>query len=319
MSFPVLCPTQIWSLWSLVSLSPTALTTGVSCIGRILELGPGAVKLDPGQLVFFDTTVRARDEPYTIMLQGLFAAEQKLQTYWRNGAFAEKVLVPLENIHPIPEAMLERYGAAKLSEMNTTLVPYGGFLAGGLQAGGRVMIQPATGHFGAAGVAVAVAMGASAVLAVGRNKDVLSSLVEKFGPRVHPVVITGTQEDKEIYGALKPVDMTLNIYPAGSSVESIVHGLGALKSGGTLVFMGGVQDAVPLPYGQLMQRCITVKGQFMYPSSAVAKMIGMIEGGLLDLTAFEEKAFKLDDVLEAVEYSASKENRGWLSSTVLEP
>ena len=102
-------------------------------------LGPGAVAFKPGQLVFFDCTVRARDSPQTIMLQGLFAAEQnggqKLQSYWRNGAFAEKILVPLENIHPLPESLLEKYTPAQLSEINSTLVPYGGLLAGNLEPG----------------------------------------------------------------------------------------------------------------------------------------------------------------------------------------
>jgi hypothetical protein len=38
-------------------------------------------------------------------------------------------------------------------------------------------------------------------------------------------------------------------------------------------------------------------------------VIGLIEAGLLDLNAFEGKSFKLDNVLDAVEYSASSQNR----------
>src|SRR5579859_5590419 len=131
---------------------------GVSCVGRVDSFGEGTVSLKKGQLVFFDTTVRARDDPLAIILQGLFAQKenggQKLQEYYRNGSWAEKILVPVENVHPIPEELLEQYGAAKLTEMNTAVVPYGGLLAGELEPGEKVMIQPATGHFGAAGVAV---------------------------------------------------------------------------------------------------------------------------------------------------------------------
>jgi alcohol dehydrogenase len=258
----------------------------------------------------------------TIMLQGLFALEenggQKLQAYWRNGAFAEKLLCPVENVYPMPETLLEKYGAGKLAWLNTTLVPYGGLLAGGLEAGQRVMVQPATGHFGAAAVAVAVAMGASAVFAVGRNQGVLDELVKKFGPRVKPVVVTGRDSDEEVYASLE-ADMTLNLYPPGSPTDAIIYGLMALKPGGTLVLMGGVQDVIPIPYSELMRNSITIKGQFMYPPSAVLKMIGLVEAGLLDLNAFDEKMFKMDDVLEAVEFSASKENRGWLYQVVLEP
>src|SRR5271170_581294 len=63
------------------------------CIGRVDSLGSGAVSLKPSQLVFFDTTVHARDNPTTIMLQGWIAQEetggQKLEAYWRRGAFAQ--------------------------------------------------------------------------------------------------------------------------------------------------------------------------------------------------------------------------------------
>jgi alcohol dehydrogenase len=254
------------------------------------------------------------------MLHGIIAAgdAEKLQSYWRNSTFAEKVLVPLENVYPIPESLLERYSPARLTELNTSLVGYGGLLAGNLEPGQSVMIQPATGHFGAAAVAVAVAMGASAVYAVGRNTSVLNTLVEKLGKRVKPVVIKGAETDKDVYGKLQ-VDMTLNLYPPGSLVENVIYGFPALKAGGTLVLMGGIQEAVAIPYGELMFKCITVKGNFMFPQSAVPKIIALAEAGLLDLDVFEEKSFKLGDVAEAVEFSASQENRGWLYSTVLEP
>jgi len=213
-----------------------------------------------------------------IMLQGWIAQEenggQKLQAYWRNGSFAEKILCPMENVHAIPETLLQKYGRWKLAWLSSALVPYGGLLAGGLEAGQRVIVQPATGHFGAAAVAVAIAMGASSVLAVGRNKGVLEELVKKFGARVKPVVITGKASDKETYASLD-VDMSINLYPPGSPTDAIVYGLSALKSGGTLVLMGGVLEPIPIPYMEVMRKSITIKGQFMYPRSAVPKMIGL--------------------------------------------
>jgi len=301
----------------------TQLTLGMCCIGRVESLGPDSVSLKIGQLVFFDITVRARDNPNTVMLQGFYAPREEgadtLQKYWRNGAFAEKILVPLENVHPIPEYLFEKYGAAKLSEMSSILVPYGGFLSAGFEPGQSVMIQPATGNFGAAGVPAALAMGASRVYVVGRNSDVLNAFVKRFGPRVKPVVVKGTDEDKNIYAGLEPVDVILNIYPWGAPVESTVHGMAALRRGGTLVLMGGIPDAVPLPYLEMMMKSITVKGQYMYPPSAIRKLVGLIEAGLLDLNAFEEKSFKIDDVLDAVKYASNKDTRLWLASTVLEP
>ena len=85
----------------------------------------------------------------------------------------------MENVHPIPESLLERYGVGKWAWLSTTLVPYGGFLAGTLEAGQRDMVQPATGHFGAAAVAVAIAMGASTVFAAGNVLNAWSEICAK--------------------------------------------------------------------------------------------------------------------------------------------
>jgi hypothetical protein len=40
---------------------PTPLVAGTSAIGRVVAVGPDAVKLKPGDLVFVDCTIRARD------------------------------------------------------------------------------------------------------------------------------------------------------------------------------------------------------------------------------------------------------------------
>jgi hypothetical protein len=43
-----------------------------------------------------------------------------------------------------------------------------------------------------------------------------------------------------------------------------------------------------------------------------------VESGVLDVSFFEQKVFKFDDVLEAVEFSASRENRGLAYLVLLE-
>src|SRR2546423_9430929 len=133
--------------------------------------------------------------------------------------------------------------------MNTALAPYGGLLAGGLGPGQKVMIQPAAGRFGAAGVAAAIAMGAT-VYAVGRNSSILDSLVEKLGKRVVPVVVKGTEEDISVYQKLQ-VDMILNIYPRGAPAEAITWGFEALKPMGMLILMGGTHDNLTLKYEEV--------------------------------------------------------------------
>ncbi|KAK9234225.1 chaperonin 10-like protein [Lipomyces kononenkoae] len=121
---------------------PVPFTPGVSPVGRIEAVPSDATTLQPGQLVFVDTTVRARDS------QGI---------------------VPLENVHTLDEKLLVdslKYSPARLSWINALLVPLGR----------RSLYDSRTGHCGRAAVDIALAMGAGRVIAVGRRKESLTAI-----------------------------------------------------------------------------------------------------------------------------------------------
>jgi alcohol dehydrogenase len=128
------------------------LAPGCGAIGVVEKTGPDTTRLQPGQLVFCDPMVRPRDDsttPANSMLQGWIArgeGPQKLQTYFRNGPFAEKMLIPLENAAPLDH--MDDRDPVKLSWLVALLVPYGGLLAANVQPGQTVMVNGATGFFG---------------------------------------------------------------------------------------------------------------------------------------------------------------------------
>jgi NADPH:quinone reductase-like Zn-dependent oxidoreductase len=86
---------------------------GSSCIARIHSIGPDAVSLTSGQLVYCDMTIRARDDPNTAILMGLHggAAPKLMEGEWRDGTYAEYAKFPLENVFPLnEELLLKRFG-----------------------------------------------------------------------------------------------------------------------------------------------------------------------------------------------------------------
>lgn len=168
------------------------LAPGVGAIGRVRSIGPDATRIAPGDWVFCDPTVRSRDDADSpdIMLQGLTAPSegaQRLQAHFRHGSFAERMLMPLENAVRLGE--LYEAQAVRWCALSTLLVPYGGLLAAGLEPGQTALISGATGNFGSAGVAVALAMGASRVVAPGRNRAALAALEHRFGSRIVTVAL----------------------------------------------------------------------------------------------------------------------------------
>ena len=84
------------------------LIPGGSSIGRVESVGPDAVSLKPGQLVYCDITIRARDNPNLAILMGLHgeAAMRLMEGEWRNSTFAQYTKFPLENVFALDEDIL---------------------------------------------------------------------------------------------------------------------------------------------------------------------------------------------------------------------
>lgn len=300
---------------------------GPGAIGRVREAGMDSTKLKPGNWVYCDPTVRSRDDAQApdIILQGLTAggeAAQKLQRYFRDGAWAEQMRVPTENVTRIGD--IEPGDAPKWCAMGNLLVPYGGLSAIGLTAGETVVINGATGGFGSAGVAIALAMGAETVITTGRNAAVLDDLADRFGKRVRPVRMTGDEaEDRaRILAAAKvPIDCVLDILPPAASAAQVRAAALTVRPNGRVVLMGGVGmlggSGLDLPYPWLMRNNITMRGQWMYPRDAALRVAGMIRAGLIDIDLIRTTMFPLERVNEAVEHAA--EHAGPFRATVLTP
>ena len=293
-------------------------TLGVAAVGRVRAVGPDSTRLQTGDWVLCDPTLRSRDHALTpdIMLQGWSARGDgglRLQRHYGNGSFAEQLLVPTENVvplGPIAPADAGRWVAAA----TVCLVPYGGLLAAELAAGDTVLINGATGNFGSAAVAVALAMGAACVVAPGRDEKMLAELENRFGSRVRTVRHGDTEEMRR--AAPGPIDVVLDLLPPSAGNEAVRAAAMTVREYGRVVLMGGVQDDVSLPYRWLMRNGITVRGQWMYPRWASNRFVDLVRAGLLDLNQFTVTEFVLDDIADAVEHATTT---GRFTATVIKP
>ncbi len=298
---------------------------GAGGVGRVRATGPDATRLAAGDWVYCDCTVRSRDDALSpdITLQGVSARGEgglKLQRYFHDGSLAEQMRVPTENAVPI--GPINAGDAARWCALGVALVPYGGFLAAGLRAGETVLVSGATGNFGSAAVAVALAMGAARVVAPGRNEVALEDLARRFGPRLRPYRLTG-EEAADCRGmqtaASGPVDCVLDIMPPSVGTDVVRAALMTVRPYGRVVLMGGVGmlggSDLALPYPWVMRNCITIHGQWMYPRAAVPWLAALAQSGVLDFGQYEITEFGLDHANEAVAHAAA--NGGPFRMTVV--
>ncbi|KAG8532140.1 uncharacterized protein KY384_003779 [Bacidia gigantensis] len=153
-------------------------------IGRVVEVRPDAMTLEPGDLVGVGGIIRGRDDGDNRFLQGLhdgFSEDSELLTrqVWPNsGTFAEHAKVPIR-----------------------------------LTAGERVIISPATGSFGGAAAMVALAMGAMVVV-FGRNGVKLKQLKALDDKRIDLVQVPGdVAKDTAAWKSFGAVDALFDISP----------------------------------------------------------------------------------------------------------
>ncbi|WP_116135145.1 zinc-binding dehydrogenase [Trinickia diaoshuihuensis] len=300
---------------------------GCGAIGRVRTSGPDATHLKVGDWVFCDPTVRSRDDALMpdIVLQGWSARGDgglRLQRYYHDGPFGEQVRVPTENAVRIGDIEPER--ASRWCALTVMLVPYGGLLAASFQAGETLLVSGATGNFGSACVAVALAMGAGCVVAPGRNERVLADLERRFGERVRTVRISGNEEeDRERMRQAAPgaIDCVLDLLPPSAPTTAVRAALMAVRPYGRVVLMGGVGmlggEGLDLPYPWLMRNDITVRGKWMCSPDAVPRMAALIRSGLLSLDHIDVQTFSLDQANEAVRHAAA--NAGPFKMTVIQP
>ena len=231
---------------------------------------------------------------------------------------AEKALLPAECLTP-PDG-LEGTDPARLSLLGFLAVPYGGLLRGELGPGQTLVVDGATGNFGSLAVLLGLALGASRVVAVGRDRGVLDALRGLDERRVVPVVLSGDVEaDAEAIGGRRAaggVDLAFDMMGGSKTAGPTVACIWALRPQGTAVLMGGVHADLTLPYRQVMLDQIAVRGNVMHPRNAPGDLDRMVAAGTLDLGKFGVQTFPIEDFEEAMNQAAGLKG---LSYCILTP
>lgn len=254
---------------------PLPFVPGTSCIGRVAATGADATSLEKGQLVYFDFTIRGRDDPDAIFLSGLTDGKKPgsvklMGDMWRDSTFAEYANVPLENCHALEEGV---FTVEEYCDLGRLLVPFGGLRDIDLKSGETIVIAPATGPYGSAAVQVALGMGAGKVIAMGRNETSLARLAS-MSDRVATIKLSGKVESDlaAIQASVKgPVDAFFDISPPeAAGLPHTKAGILSLRRNGRASLMGGMGADLSVPYLHLVFHNIKLQAKWMYERERIS-------------------------------------------------
>ncbi len=297
----------------------TPLVFGVGGVGRVLAVADDVLGLAPGDVVAHVGLLCSGDvaDPQEILVgwTGIGGRGEVTPTVvamrerWRDGTFAERVVAPKEVLVRLPGA--EEVAPERLALLGWFAIAAEALERTGIAAGDAVAVLGATGQLGSAGVRLALARGASRVVAVGRNEAALARLAA-LDARVTTVPLADRAATAAAITAAGEVDVVLDALGAAPSPDPTLAGYDALRPGGTMVLVGGVRQDLTLPYGDVMRRRLTIRGSWMFTPATMLRVWRAVRGGALDLGDVEVRTVGLGDPAAALALAAQTGGDGFV-------
>ncbi len=278
------------------------------------------VYINPGRYAVDSLASRRGDglnDP-AFTFQGYFGfgeGSREIYKDYPHGGFCEFTKAPADALVILPESISFEQ-ACRFGYLGTS---YAALRKADVRAGTSVLINGGTGTLGLGAVLNALAMGATKVFAMARDRELLERVRLVDPKRIH-VLSHGDQpvpewvrEHTNGLGA----DVFVDAVGPGAPHEITLSGIDALRRGGRMVDIGGMSEPLPLNMFKLMCFQISVIGSNWFSVADGQDMAEMAAAGTLDLSVFEQITFPLAEVNEAL--SAVGERRGGFSNYVVLP
>jgi alcohol dehydrogenase len=270
----------------------------------VTGIAPGdRVYINPGRSCGSCHACRAGDSincpAYTF--QGYFGfgpASSDIYRLYPYGGFSQYATAPANGLVKLPDSVSFE-AAARFGYLGTA---YSGLRKAGVGPGRTVLVNGASGTLGLGAVLLARAMGAVRILGVARNRGMLERVRSIDPARIH--VLSADEEPvgdwaRRLTGGVG-VDAVLDTLGPGAPAEAMQNAIGALRRGGRLVDVGGMNAPMQLNMHALMCSQISLLGSLWFTVAEGEEMAAMAEAGTLDLSVFEHRRFALDQVNEAL-------------------
>ena len=215
------------------------------------------------------------------------------------GGLSEYVVAADRNIAKLPESM-DLLTAARFGYIGTS---FAALKKGNLAASQTVLINGVTGTLGVAAVAIALGMGATRILGIGRNEDVMEK-VRQLDPTRVTVISSEDEDDLAAWAATATddlgVDVLIDCLGNGGDSNSTNALLNAVKIGGRAVLVaGGVEGTVGQEYWDILVKDKAVLGSQWFTPGEIDELVRLVDAGVIDLSILEHKTFPLDEVNDA--------------------
>jgi alcohol dehydrogenase len=231
------------------------------------------------------------------------------------GGFAEYLVAGAERLVFLPDAV-SFDAAARFGYIGTS---FAALRRGGVAAGSWVAINGVAGTLGTGATLLALGMGATRILGIGRNRDVLAELKALSPARIDMLALGDASVTDWLLAHSDGigVDVLLDCSGRAASASTTTAALGALKRGGVAVNIGALTEKLEIEPIAFMVKSLQFCGSNWFTTGEGQLMADMAGVGVLDLKALTTRAYPLDGINDAL--AEVKTRPGGLVNIVVNP
>lgn len=314
------------SLWN--RLPPLPAIVGLDAAGVVAEVGAEVDDVSVGDRVYVNPWLSCGTCHYCRMQTellcdsaafqgyfGFFSKSEKLLHRYPYGGFSEFMTASPSRLVHLPSAVSFDL-AARFGYLGTS---FSALRFGKVGAGSWVVVNGVTGTLGVGATLIALATGATRILGVGRNREMLA-LIKALAPtRVDTLALGDAPIDQWIKSRTDGLgaDVLLDCSGRGSNVANTVELLSALKRGGVGVTVGALTDPLPIDPMRFMNSKLQFRGSLWFTTGEAQRMAEMVSVGALDFGQLVTKAYPLVGINDAL--AAVKARPGGFTNIVVHP
>jgi alcohol dehydrogenase len=229
---------------------------------------------------------------------GFFPKSEKLLRRYPYGGFAEFMTASPGRLVHLPAAVSFDQ-AARFGYLGTS---FSGLRFGGVGAGTWLAINGITGTLGVGATLFALAMGATRILGIGRNREILDQL-KALAPRRIDTLALGDAPIEEWLRSRTDglgVDVLIDCSGRAASVDNARQALMAVKRGGVGIVIGALSEPLAVDAMRFMNSRVQLRGSNWFTTGEAQAMAELAGTGAAELGKIVTRAYPLAGVNDAL-------------------
>lgn len=244
-----------------------------------------------------------------------FGIESEMYDQYHNGGLTEFVRAPHYLVDKLPDCISFEV-AAKVHDLATASRA---LKLADLRKSSTIVLTAPTGAMGTLTLRLAAIYSVKHIILVGRSKARLEKVRSLTPVKTSVVALDPSDgfdpETTNLVGDLKTlapegIDAIIDYFPAGNALNKVIP---ALRTGGTLVHMGGNSAVLQMPLMVIMVNCWKVTGGRANTRLDALECLEWLSTNQVDIKDLFTHKFKLSEIDQALDLLVTRKEPAWLS------